>query len=159
MKSFGSTRLIQAGIPCLPRELLENYQLWPLILIMISNRVGECDRSGNTFNFCKSYSASETNTVVHDFNGHKVNGIHGLNGKKCYDKALYLVNNRHDFKGMHDFKGNFPYDDFFRKTHARLYLGLTILSVFINKKDLQSYTDLPMKDFQQYPREITNALV
>ena len=59
-------------------------------------------------------------TVVHDFNGHEVNGIHGLNGKKCYDKALYLVNNRHDFKGMHDFKGNFPYDDFFRKTHARL---------------------------------------
>ena len=62
-----------------------------------------------------------SNTVVHDFNGHGVNGIHGLNGKKCYDKALYLVNNRHDFKGMHDFKGNFPYDDFFRKTHARLY--------------------------------------
>ena len=62
-----------------------------------------------------------SNTVVHDFNGHEVNGIHGLNGKKCYDKALYLVNNRHDFKGMHDFKGNFPYDDFFRKTHARLY--------------------------------------
>ena len=61
------------------------------------------------------------NTVVHDFNGHEVNGIHGLNGKKCYNKALYLVNNRHDFKGMHDFKGNFPYDDFFRKTHARLY--------------------------------------
>ena len=58
---------------------------------------------------------------MHDFNGHEVNGIHGLNGKKCYDKALYLVNNRHDFKGMHDFKGNFPYDDFFRKTHARLY--------------------------------------
>ena len=61
------------------------------------------------------------NTVVHDFNGHEVSGIHGLNGKKCYDKALYLVNNRHDFKGMHDFKGNFSYDDFFRKTHARLY--------------------------------------
>ena len=58
---------------------------------------------------------------MHDFNGHEVNGIHGLNGKKCYNKALYLVNNRHDFKGMHDFKGNFPYDDFFRKTHARLY--------------------------------------
>ena len=57
---------------------------------------------------------------MHDFNGHEVNGIHGLNGKKCYNKALYLVNNRHDFKGMHDFKGNFPYDDFFRKTHARL---------------------------------------
>ena len=61
---------------------------------------------------------------MHDFNGHEVNGIHGLNGKKCYDKALYLVNNRHDFKGMHDFKGNFPYDDFFRKTHARLYFFL-----------------------------------
>ena len=28
---------------------------------------------------------------------------------------------KHGFKGMHDFKGNFPYDDFFRKTHARLY--------------------------------------
>ena len=61
------------------------------------------------------------NTVVHDFNGHEVNGIHGLNRKKCYDQALYLVNNRHDFKGMHDFKGNFPYDNFFRKNHARLY--------------------------------------
>ena len=47
-------------------------------------------------------------TVVHDFNGHVVNGIHGLNRKKCYDKALDSVNNRHDFKGMHDFKGNFP---------------------------------------------------
>ena len=63
---------------------------------------------------------------MHDFNGHEVNGIHGLNGKKCYDKALYLVNNRHDFKGMHDFKGNFPYDDFFRKTHARLYFCSTL---------------------------------
>ena len=61
------------------------------------------------------------NTVVHDFNGHEVNGIHGLNRKKSYVKALYLVNNRRDFKGMHDFKGNFPYDDFFRKTHALLY--------------------------------------
>ena len=59
---------------------------------------------------------------MHDFNGHEVNGIHGLNGKKGYDEALYLVNNRHDFKGIHDFKGNFPYDDFSRKTHARLYM-------------------------------------
>ena len=64
------------------------------------------------------------NTVVNDFNGHDVNGIHGLNGKKCYNKALYSVNNRHDFKGMYDFKGNFLYDDFFRKTHARLYFLL-----------------------------------
>ena len=60
------------------------------------------------------YTPPSDNTVVRDFNGHEVNGIHGLHGKKCYDKALYLVNNRHDFKGMHDFKGNFPYDDFFR---------------------------------------------
>ena len=60
------------------------------------------------------------NTVVQDFNGHEVNRIHGLKGKKCYDKAFYLGNNRLDFKGMYDFKGNFPYDDFFRKTHARL---------------------------------------
>ena len=60
-------------------------------------------------------------SIVHDFNGHEVNGIHGLNGKKCYNKTLYLVNNRHDFKGMHDFKGNFSYHVFFRKTHARLY--------------------------------------
>ena len=28
---------------------------------------------------------------------------------------------RHDFIGMHDLIGNFSYDDFFRKTHARLY--------------------------------------
>ena len=70
-------------------------------------------------------------TVVHDFNGHEVNGIHGLNGKKCYDKALYLVNNRHDFKGMHDLKGNFPYDDFFRKTHARLYFASSLQSTVV----------------------------
>ena len=73
--------------------------------------------------------AVNSNTVVHDFNGLGVNGIHGLNGKKCYDKALYLVNNRHDFKGMHDFKGNLPYDDFFRKTHARLYFKIVELEL------------------------------
>ena len=61
------------------------------------------------------------NTVVHEFNGHEVNVIHGLSGKKYYDKALYSVNNRHDFTGMHVLNGSFPYDDFFRKTHARLY--------------------------------------
>ena len=54
----------------------------------------------------------------------EINGIHGLNGKKCYNKAPCLVNNRQDFTGMHDLKGNFPYDNFFRKTHARLYFGL-----------------------------------
>ena len=65
------------------------------------------------------------NTVVQDFNGHEVNRIHGLNGKKCYHKALYLVDNRHDFKGMHDFKGNFPYDDNYYIFHVVLqYIGI-----------------------------------
>ena len=27
----------------------------------------------------------KTNTVEHDSNGHEVNGINGVNGKKCYD--------------------------------------------------------------------------
>ena len=27
----------------------------------------------------------DMNTVVHDFNGHGVNGIHVFNGKMCYD--------------------------------------------------------------------------
>ena len=35
----------------------------------------------------------KTNTVVHDFNGHEVNGKHGFNGKKCYDGGFYVVNN------------------------------------------------------------------
>ena len=63
----------------------------------------------------------EYNTVVHDFNGHDVNGIHGLCRKKGYDEALYSVNKRHDFTGIHDINGKFPYDDIFRKNHARLY--------------------------------------
>ena len=62
-------------------------------------------------------------TVVHDFNGHEVDGIHGLYGKKGYDEALYSVNKRHDITGIHDINGNFPYDDIFRKNHARLYFG------------------------------------
>ena len=66
------------------------------------------------FNFSK-------NTVEHDFNGHEVNGIHGVYGKKCYCRAFHLVNKLHDFNGMHDLSGNFCYDDFFCKTHARLY--------------------------------------
>ena len=36
---------------------------------------------------------TKTSTVVHGFNGHEVNGIHGFNGKKCYDGAFYVVNN------------------------------------------------------------------
>ena len=60
-------------------------------------------------------------TVVHDFNGHEVNGIHGVYGKKCYCRAFHLVDKFHDFNGMQNLNGNFCYDDFFRKTHARLY--------------------------------------
>ena len=58
--------------------------------------------------------------MVHDFNGHEVNGIHGLYGKMGCDEALYSVNKRHDITGIHDINGN--YDDIFRKNHARLYL-------------------------------------
>ena len=36
---------------------------------------------------------SVSSTVVHDFNGHGVNGMHRVYGKKCYDGAFYLVNN------------------------------------------------------------------
>ena len=54
--------------------------------------------------------------MEHDFNGHEFYGIHGVNGKKRYCRAFYLVNK------LHDLSGNFSYDDFFRKTHARLYL-------------------------------------
>ena len=46
----------------------------------------------------------------------------GFKGKKGYDEALYSVNKRHDITGIHDINGNFPYDDIFRKNHARLYL-------------------------------------
>ena len=62
----------------------------------------------------------QSNTVVHDFNGHEVNRIHGLYGKKGCDEALYSVNKRHDITGIHDINGNFPYNDIFRKNHARL---------------------------------------
>ena len=30
---------------------------------------------------------------LHDFNGYRVNGIHGVNGKNCYDGPFYVVNN------------------------------------------------------------------
>ena len=62
-------------------------------------------------------------TVEHDFYGHEVNGIHGVNGKKCLDRALRFVNKLHDFKGIHDLSGNFCYEDFCGKTHARMYLA------------------------------------
>ena len=67
--------------------------------------------------------------MEHDFNGHEVNGIHGVNGKKCYERAFHLLNDLHDFNGMYGLSGNF-YDHFFRKTHAPLY--------FLH--DMQEYT-------------------
>ena len=35
--------------------------------------------------------------------------------KKGYDKALYSVNKRHDFSGIHDINRNFPYDNIFQE--------------------------------------------
>ena len=67
--------------------------------------------------------ATNTITVVHDFNGHEVNGVHGLIRIKCNDNPLYLVNKLHDFTEIHDLNGNLPYDDFVGKTHTRLYVN------------------------------------
>merc|ERR1711988_149628 len=61
------------------------------------------------------------NTVGHDFNGHVINGIHEVNGKKCYYRAFHFVNKLYDFTGMLDLSGIFCYNHFFRKSHARLY--------------------------------------
>ena len=35
--------------------------------------------------------------------------------------CMTLMDNGHDITGIHDINGNFPYDDIFRKNHARLY--------------------------------------
>ena len=43
-----------------------------------------------------------------------------MRGKMCHDRAFHFVNELHDFQGIHYLSGNFCYDDFFRKTHARL---------------------------------------
>ena len=43
-----------------------------------------------------STKPKKLNTLEHDFNGHEVNGIHGVYGKKCYDRAFHLVNKLHD---------------------------------------------------------------
>ena len=52
------------------------------------------------------------------FNGHEVNEIHELYGKKGCDEAHCSVNNGNDFTGIHDLNGNFHCHDFFCKTHA-----------------------------------------
>ena len=75
--------------------------------------------------------------MEHDFYGHEVNGIHGVNGKKCYDRAFHLANKLHDFTGMHYLSGKFCFDDFFRKTNARLYIQVfSLLGIdFVKSKD------------------------
>ena len=67
--------------------------------------------------------------MEHDFNGHVINGIHEVNGKKCYYKAFHLVNKLYDFTRKLDLSGNFCYDDFFRKSHARLYLEYKLIGI------------------------------
>ena len=81
------------------------------------------EQCGNIFHLQNS------STVEHDFNGHEVNGIHEVNGKKCHNRAVHFVNKLHDFKGIHDLSGNFCYDDFFRKSHARLYWIFKVISL------------------------------
>ena len=78
-----------------------------------------------------NWKKQKANTVEHDFNGHEVTGIHGVYGKKCYCRAFHLVNKLHDFNGMHDLSGNFCYDDFFRKTHTRLYYAPSLFVFFL----------------------------
>ena len=68
---------------------------------------------------------SNYNTLEHDFNGHEVNGMQGVYGTKFYNRSFHLVNKLYDFTGIHDLSGDFCHDDFFRKTHARLYMILT----------------------------------
>ena len=53
--------------------------------------------------------------------GHKLKSLDSKYRKKCYDRAFHLANKMHDFTGMHYVSGKFCYDDFFRKSHARLY--------------------------------------
>ena len=55
--------------------------LYPLLIL-----------SSSLFKNINNLLSQKGSTVVHAFNGHEVNGIHWLNGLKCYDKALYLVN-------------------------------------------------------------------
>ena len=43
--------------------------------------------------------------------------LHEFKGN--FHKNPYTV--KHDFTGMHELNGHCAYDDFFRKTHARLY--------------------------------------
>ena len=50
------------------------------------------DRGQDIFLFTNN-QLNLVSTVVHDFNGHEVNGKHGFNGKKCYDGGFYVVNN------------------------------------------------------------------
>ena len=58
--------------------------------------------------------------------------------KMGYKEAPYSVNKRHDFSGIHDISGNFPYDDIFRKNHARLYFLFPLELHFLQKQYLKT---------------------
>ena len=54
---------------------------------------GFCNTCRLSSGLLTSANKNYMNTVVHDFNGHDVNGKHGFNGKKCYDGGFYVINN------------------------------------------------------------------
>ena len=45
----------------------------------------------------------------------------GFTEKGLRRSSLSSVNKRHGITGIHDINGNCPYDDIFRKNHARQY--------------------------------------
>ena len=47
-----------------------------------------------------------------------------LTEKSATTEVFNLVNKLYDFTGMLDLSGNFCYDNFFRKSHAQLYLQI-----------------------------------
>ena len=71
-------------------------------------------KSGLPSRWHLQFKSKLLSTVVHDFNGHEVNGIHGHYGSKGYNEALYSVNKKPDFTGIHGINGKFPYYDIFR---------------------------------------------
>ena len=57
--------------------------------IKLSKQAPTANIKNSTYYFDKLQYKVIPNTVMHDFNGHEVNGIHGLYGKKVYDEALF----------------------------------------------------------------------
>ena len=74
-------------------------------------------------NFARNIAAIfMKDTVEHDFNGHEVNELHGVNGKECYDRAFHLANKFQDFTGMHDLSGNFSCKNFKLMLYCAMYV-------------------------------------